>query len=48
MSVYIGYATGTETVEQIYGRDKCKLNKLKAIKNKYDPHGRFGFYAPVV
>ncbi|RSL47304.1 hypothetical protein CEP54_013471 [Fusarium duplospermum] len=47
MSVYIGYARGTETVQQVYGNDDVRLRKLKGLKRKYDPHGRFSFYARI-
>ncbi|RSM02372.1 hypothetical protein CEP52_008030 [Fusarium oligoseptatum] len=47
MSVYIGYARGTETAQQVYGNDGVRLRKLKGLKRKYDPHGRFGFYARI-
>ncbi|RTE83072.1 hypothetical protein BHE90_002404 [Fusarium euwallaceae] len=47
MSVYIGYARGTETARQVYGNDGVRLRKLKGLKRKYDPHARFGFYARI-
>jgi hypothetical protein len=47
MSVYIGYARGTETAQQVYGSDGVRLRKLKGLKQKYDPHGRFSFYARI-
>ncbi|KAM6510162.1 hypothetical protein FALCPG4_017788 [Fusarium falciforme] len=47
MSVYIGYARGTEAARQIYGNDGVRLRKLKGLKQKYDPHGRFNFYARI-
>ncbi|UPK95421.1 hypothetical protein LCI18_006356 [Fusarium solani-melongenae] len=47
MSVYIGYARGTEAARQVYGNDGARLRKLKGLKQKYDPHGRFNFYARI-
>ena len=46
MPVYVNYAAGDETVEQIYG-DGWRIEKLRRLKKKYDPHGRFDFYNPI-
>ncbi|KAI1433773.1 hypothetical protein GGR50DRAFT_695729 [Xylaria sp. CBS 124048] len=42
LAVYVNYANGDETPEQIYGKDK--LPRLVALKNKYDPHNVFRWY----
>ncbi|KAL4907844.1 hypothetical protein BDW74DRAFT_189252 [Aspergillus multicolor] len=42
---YVNYAIGGEELPQVYGRDAGRLAKLQAIKAKYDPYNRFGFYA---
>lgn len=44
---YVNYAYGDEPVESIYG-DGNRLRKLRELKNKYDPHGWFNFYSPIV
>lgn len=47
MHVYVNYAYGDETKQQWYGGDKCRQGKLSALKQKFDPDNRFGFYAPL-
>lgn len=44
--VYLNYASGGESLEQVYGRDK--LTKLRSVKKRYDPLNKFGFYMPIV
>lgn len=42
VSVYVNYARGDETLEQIYGAKK--LPKLAKLKAKYDPKNAFKYY----
>lgn len=44
---YINYAYGSETSQQIYGSEKWRLQRLRNLKKKYDPQGKFSFYAPI-
>ena len=44
---YVNYAYGDEGAKAWYGADAWRQDKLKALKKKYDPSGRFSFYAPV-
>lgn len=44
---YVNYAYGDETPEQWYGSEQWRQSRLQALKQKYDPHGRFSFYAPI-
>lgn len=44
---YINYAYGTETFQQIYGSEKWRQQRLRDLKHKYDPQGKFSFYAPI-
>ena len=44
---YINYAYGTETSQQIYGSEGWRLQRLRDLKKKYDPKGKFSFYAPI-
>ena len=46
-TAYLNYAAGDETVEQLYGHESWRLEKLRALKKKYDPKGKFGFYNPI-
>ncbi|GKT67252.1 hypothetical protein ColTof4_13636 [Colletotrichum tofieldiae] len=42
---YVNYAIGGEELQQVYGRDVDRLERLQAIKTKFDPYNKFGFYA---
>lgn len=42
LTVYLNYAYGDETLEQIFGEEK--LPKLASLKAEYDPTNAFGFY----
>jgi len=44
---YVNYAFGDESTEELYGHEKWRVQKLKMLKRKWDPKGRFGFYAPI-
>jgi hypothetical protein len=45
LAVYINYAQGDETLEQIYG--ESKLPRLSALKREYDPKNVFRFNNPI-
>jgi FAD/FMN-containing dehydrogenase len=45
LAVYINYAQGDETLEQIYGENK--LPRLSALKREYDPKNVFRFNNPI-
>lgn len=47
LQAYVNYARGDESVEEIYGYEVWRLEKLRRLKKEYDPHGRFNFYAPI-
>ncbi|KAI1749587.1 FAD binding domain protein [Xylaria castorea] len=44
---YVNYAFGDETLKNWYGYDQWRLDRLKSLKQKYDPTGKFSFYAPI-
>ncbi|KAM3508573.1 hypothetical protein MY11210_006681 [Beauveria gryllotalpidicola] len=44
---YVNYAY-RDASEEMYGAEGWRREKLARIKAKYDPHGRFNFYNPVV
>lgn len=44
---YVNYGYGSEKPESFYGYEPWRLEKLRGLKKKYDPHGRFGFNAPI-
>lgn len=47
-TTYVNYAFGTEPLEQMYGHEPWRLEKLRSLKNKYDPFGRFNYYNPII
>ncbi|KAF3492371.1 FAD binding domain-containing protein [Arthroderma uncinatum] len=47
LHAYVNYAYGAETPQQWYGSEQWRQDKLKALKQKYDPKGMFSFYAPI-
>ncbi|OOF93992.1 hypothetical protein ASPCADRAFT_209242 [Aspergillus carbonarius ITEM 5010] len=44
---YVNYAHGDETPQQLYGSEKWRQQRLRALKAKYDPTGKFSYYAPI-
>ncbi|KAI1120194.1 Glucooligosaccharide oxidase [Nemania abortiva] len=46
LTVYVNYAHGDETPEQIYRADK--LARLRELKNIWDPKNMFRFYNPII
>lgn len=44
---YVNYARGDESMEEMYGREPWRLEKLRRLKKEYDPFGRFNFFAPI-
>jgi len=46
-SAYVNYASGNEPMEQWYGYEPWRLAKLRALKKRYDPNGRFNYYNPI-
>jgi hypothetical protein len=44
---YVNYAYGNEGPRSWYGYESWRQDRLKALKKKYDPKGKFSFYAPV-
>jgi hypothetical protein len=40
-TTYLNYAVGNESLESIYGYESWRLEKLRALKAKYDPFNRF-------
>ncbi|KAL4965791.1 FAD-binding oxidoreductase [Aspergillus stella-maris] len=47
-SAYVNYANGLERVEDWYGHEQWRIDKLRAVKAQYDPDNKFRFYNPVV
>lgn len=47
LHTYVNYAYGTEGPKAWFGAEDWRQERLKALKTKYDPKGRFSFYAPI-
>ncbi|KAI1506779.1 FAD binding domain-containing protein [Biscogniauxia marginata] len=47
-SVYMNYAHGDERLEAMYGYEPWRLERLRSLKQRYDPHGFFNFYNSVL
>lgn len=47
LHAYVNYAHGDETLQQIYGYEDWRQERLKSLKMEYDPFGKFSFYAPI-
>ncbi|OTA53972.1 hypothetical protein K449DRAFT_339183 [Hypoxylon sp. EC38] len=47
LHAYVNYAFGDESPQSWYGYEKWRQDRLVALKNKYDPEGRFNFFAPI-
>ncbi|OBS25095.1 hypothetical protein FPOA_05630 [Fusarium poae] len=48
LRAYVNYAHGVESLESMYGYEPWRIDKLKALKKKWDPENRMRFYAPIV
>ncbi|KAF4342186.1 6-hydroxy-D-nicotine oxidase [Fusarium beomiforme] len=48
LRAYVNYAHGTESLEDMYGHEAWRIEKLKSLKKKWDPKNRMRFYAPIV
>jgi FAD/FMN-containing dehydrogenase len=46
-TTYMPYAAGYESLESMYGYEPWRLERLRALKAKYDPQNRFGYYNPI-
>ncbi len=47
MHSYVNYAHGDESLQAMYGFEGWRLERLRGLKEVYDPEGKFGFYAPI-
>jgi hypothetical protein len=47
IGAYVNYAYGDETPAQWYGSEQWRQDRLRALKKKYDPAGKFSFFAPI-
>ncbi|KAL8630706.1 hypothetical protein Q9189_003547 [Teloschistes chrysophthalmus] len=45
-TAYVNYANGDEPIEALYGYEGWRLDRLRALKKKYDPSNKFRFFNP--
>lgn len=43
-ATYVNYAHGDEPLEAMYGYEPWRLERLRSLKQRYDPHGFFNHY----
>ncbi|KAI1820314.1 FAD-binding domain-containing protein [Xylaria intraflava] len=48
LRAYVNYANGHESLQEVYGWEDWRLEKLTKLKSVWDPHNRMGYYAPIV
>lgn len=47
LHAYINSASGSESLEAIYGHEPWRLEKLRRLKAEYGPDGKFSYYGPI-
>ena len=47
LQAYVNYGYGDETPKEWYGSGEDRQKRLRKLKKKYDPKGRFSFFAPI-
>ncbi|EFW17327.1 hypothetical protein D8B26_000063 [Coccidioides posadasii str. Silveira] len=47
LHAYVNYAFGDETPQQWFGAQEWRQSRLRKLKQKYDPQGKFSFYGPI-
>jgi hypothetical protein len=47
LHAYVNYAYGNEGPSSWYGYETWRQDRLNALKEKYDPKGKFSFYGPI-
>ncbi|KAF2276857.1 FAD-binding domain-containing protein [Westerdykella ornata] len=48
LHAYVNYAYGNEGPKSWYGYETWRQDRLRALKQKYDPKGKFSFYGQIV
>jgi hypothetical protein len=44
---YVNYAHGDESLEEIYGFERWRLEKLRKLKREWVSQNKFGYYAGI-
>ncbi|KAK8134242.1 FAD-linked oxidoreductase chyH [Apiospora sp. TS-2023a] len=48
LRAYVNYAHGDESLQEMYGWEEWRLEKLRRLKAQWDPENRMRYYAPIV
>ncbi|KAI1073599.1 hypothetical protein F5B20DRAFT_574658 [Whalleya microplaca] len=48
LRAYVNYANGDESLPEVYGWEEWRLEKLRKLKNMWDPDNRMRYYVPIV
>ncbi|KAL8759717.1 MAG: hypothetical protein Q9199_000589 [Rusavskia elegans] len=48
LNTYVNYAYGDETLEQVYGYEEWRIQKLRKLKKQWDPYGKFNWFHPIL
>lgn len=48
MRSYVNYAHGDESIQEMYGWEEWRIERLKELKQKWDPENIMRYYAPIV
>ncbi len=48
LRAYVNYANGDESLEEVYGWEEWRLEKLRKLKARWDPENRMRYYVPIV
>ncbi|KAL9007587.1 MAG: hypothetical protein Q9180_009622, partial [Flavoplaca navasiana] len=43
-TTYVNYAYGDEKMEEVYGYEEWRIQRLRALKREWDPCGRMGWF----
>jgi len=47
LRAYVNYADGEESLEEVYGWEGWRLEKLRKLKAKWDPKNKMRYYVPI-
>lgn len=47
LNTYVNYAFGDEPLQATYGYESWRLDKLRLLKQQYDPNGKFNYFVPI-
>lgn len=48
LRAYVNYANGDESLQEVYGWEEWRLEKLRKLKQRWDPKNKMCYYVPIV